>query len=402
MKSLHLKKLAGMDKRLRTWGKSPAEEDHELASGSVKSHHKAKRKGKAHTAHRQHNSHTPHHHDPRRRSSLPGLYSSSSSPPLSSSPSLAEDSPAFPVGASPAEEPSSCCLLPPSPPIMREQEAARHALLTGTPLPPLPPLAAVHTPHKHTSEFDTRSPPPSPTAGPTPGPSSSSSSSAPSHSSSGGQLLLGGESGHAWSGGTKGKRQLEEKLREMKHRELSLREERKRECERRKEVERQLKALQKERYLQGLKVKYLETKLEKADGNKSDIRRRAKMESQASSSLQKEVEALQMNLSSREKALREKEEELSEIKRHCSRLMEGGTENCSLDELEQLEQILGKISPLLSSLSPPLSSLSSSSRLSGLSRAQARYAFVFWAYRSLPGHHQRTAGTSCLSESRKR
>jgi len=262
--------------------------------------------------------------------------------------------------------------------------------------------------------------------------------------------LLGDESGHAWSGGTKGKRQLEEKLREMKHRELSLREERKRECERRKEVERQLKALQKERYLQGtnlhrrnganwcgnhlcpigwsycvcvcvracvrvcvnflssssllpgLKVKYLETKLEKADGNKSDIRRRAKMESQASSSLQKEVEALQMNLSSREKALREKEEELSEIKRHCSRLMEGGTENCSLDELEQLEQILGKISPLLSSLSPPLSSLSSSSRLSGLSRAQARYAFVFWAYRSLPGHHQRTAGTSCLSESRKR
>jgi len=223
---------------------------------------------------------------------------------------------------------------------MREQEAARHALLTGTPLPPLPPLAAVHTPHTHTSEFDTRSPPPSPTAGPTPGPSSSSSSSAPSHSSSGGQLLLGDESGHAWSGGTKGKRQLEEKLREMKHRELSLREERKRECERRKEVERQLKALQKERYLQGLKVKYLETKLEKADGNKSDIRRRAKMESQASSSLQKEVEALQMNLSSREKALREKEEELSEIKRHCSRLMEGGTENCSLDELEQLEQIL--------------------------------------------------------------
>jgi chromosome segregation ATPase len=140
---------------------------------------------------------------------------------------------------------------------------------------------------------------------------------------------------------------LEEKIKELKLRDLALREDRSKERERRKEAERQLKAAQKERYIQGLKVKYLETKLEKVGGNKSDMEKRVRHESQANASLQKEVDVLRAKLAERERALAERDEALVKVKRQYARLKQGGSDDCSLAELEEMEKVLEKSRNLL-------------------------------------------------------
>jgi hypothetical protein len=141
--------------------------------------------------------------------------------------------------------------------------------------------------------------------------------------------------------GEKGHR-LEEKIKELKLKDLALREDRNKERERRKEAEHQLKAAQKERYIQGLKVKYLETKLEKVGGNKSDMEKRVRKESQANASLQKEVDVLRAKLAERERALAERDDGLGRLKRQYARLKNGGSDDCSLEELEELEKVLDK------------------------------------------------------------
>jgi chromosome segregation ATPase len=90
-----------------------------------------------------------------------------------------------------------------------------------------------------------------------------------------------------------------------------------------------------------LKVKYLETKLEKVGGNKCDMEKRVRKESQANASLQKEVDVLRAKLAERERALAERDDGLGRLKRQYARLKNGGSDDCSLEELEELEKVLG-------------------------------------------------------------
>jgi len=129
---------------------------------------------------------------------------------------------------------------------------------------------------------------------------------------------------------------MKDKIKQLKLRDLRLKEECTREKARRKEAEHRLKAIQKERYIQALKLKNLETKLEKMDAqNQADKRKQ-----ESNTALRKEVEALKVRLVEREKALSEHQEAYTKLRRKYQKLKRGGTEESSLEELQRIEQVV--------------------------------------------------------------
>ncbi|ELR23583.1 uncharacterized protein ACA1_072050 [Acanthamoeba castellanii str. Neff] len=352
MKSLHLKKLAGVGEKMRTWGKS-SDSDHG-------GHH--------HSSHHHHHSHSqppPHQHHP-----PPPLPPRATSPPPPDEFTLGScadegldidalaDQPALLGSPPPSSSSSSSDVDPWEPPTSTpdattttvgssgHEEATN--LLDDTPLlPELPPLPRPSTskrrssvPHilsRRSREAERSSPP---TTAPDLLLLDINGGGHQQHQQGTGHGAVMTSVGSATSG-EKGQR-LEEKIKELKLKDLALREDRNKERERRKEAEHQLKAAQKERYIQGLKVKYLETKLEKVGGNKSDMEKRVRKESQANASLQKEVDVLRSKLAERERALAERDDGLGRLKRQYTRLKNGGSDDCSLEELEELEKVLDK------------------------------------------------------------
>jgi hypothetical protein len=308
MKSLHLKKLVGVGEKMRTWGKSESKTDSDHSS-----HH-----------HHHHRHHTP---------------------PPSPSPSPLPSNERQDTTLSDGDEPATPGVLSsPRLPSRDSDDQSTHTVeldlgQTDAPLlpdlPPLPPpKRRSSVPHvmgfRRSKEIEKRG--------------GSETSTSPDAST---ELLLIDDSpihphGHSpVRSGEKGQK-LEEKIKELKLRDLALREERNKERDRRKDAERQLKAMQKERYIQGLKIKYLETKLEKVDCNKSDMEKRAKKDGQANAAMQKELEAVRARLAEREKSLAEKDEALAKAKRLYAGLKYGGTDDSSLEELEELDHLLEK------------------------------------------------------------
>jgi hypothetical protein len=349
MKSLHLKKLAGVGEKMRTWGKS-SDSDH--GGHHHSSHH-----------HHSHSQPPPHQHHP-----PPPLPPRETSPPPPDEFTLGSsadegldidalaDQPALLGSPPPSSSSSSSDVDPWEPPTSTpdsttttvgssgHEEATN--LLDDTPLlPELPPLPRPSTskrrssvPHilsRRSREAERSSPP---TTAPDLLLLDINGQQQQQQGTGHGAVMA--SVGSATSG-EKGQR-LEEKIKELKLKDLALREDRNKERERRKEAEHQLKAAQKERYIQGLKVKYLETKLEKVGGNKSDMEKRVRKESQANASLQKEVDVLRSKLAERERALAERDDGLGRLKRQYTRLKNGGSDDCSLEELEELEKVLDK------------------------------------------------------------
>lgn len=73
------------------------------------------------------------------------------------------------------------------------------------------------------------------------------------------------------------------------------------------------------------------------------MEKRVKHEGRVNVGLKKEVEGLAVNLADKEKALAEKEEQLAKLKRKYKLLKHGGSDESTLDELETIEQVLGKL-----------------------------------------------------------
>jgi hypothetical protein len=71
------------------------------------------------------------------------------------------------------------------------------------------------------------------------------------------------------------------------------------------------------------------------------MEKRARKESQANAALQKDVDVLRSKLAERERALAERDEALVKVKRQYARIKQGGSDECSLEELEELDKVLG-------------------------------------------------------------
>ncbi len=129
-------------------------------------------------------------------------------------------------------------------------------------------------------------------------------------------------------------------LEQMKVKVKDLKKHRDKEMHRRKAAEEMLREFQKEKYVQLLKCKLIEERLEK-------LAKRSKAEAKKCSNVGNQLQELRADAKRAKKDKKKAEVQMERVKNQNKLLLEGGSDECSLQELYDLEKALVRSKDLL-------------------------------------------------------